>query len=86
MFSLPKILALIAIVGAVWYGFKFITRLDHARKDKVGDDHSARTKATEEKAASASKIEDLVECKTCGTFVAAGSKPNCGQGEACPFA
>lgn len=35
MFSLTKILALVAILGAVWYGFRLITRLDTARKQKV---------------------------------------------------
>lgn len=35
MFSLSKILALAAILGAVWYGFKLIGRLDEARRRKV---------------------------------------------------
>lgn len=35
MFSLSKILALVAILGAVWYGFKLIGRLDDARKRKA---------------------------------------------------
>lgn len=34
MFSLTKILALVAILSAVWYGFKLIGRLDDARRRK----------------------------------------------------
>jgi len=35
MFSVSKILALAAILGAVWYGFKLIGRLDDARSRKA---------------------------------------------------
>ena len=31
-FSIQKLLVLAAIIGAVWYGFKFLSRLDQARK------------------------------------------------------
>jgi len=34
MFSLTKILALVAILSAVWYGFKLVGRLDEARRRK----------------------------------------------------
>ena len=34
-FSLSKLMVLAAILGAVWYGFKLIGRLDEARKRKV---------------------------------------------------
>lgn len=44
MFSLSKILALVAILAAVWYGFKLITRLDQARRRR--DEVAARDKAT----------------------------------------
>lgn len=36
MFSISKILALAAILGAVWYGFRLIGRLDEARQRKAG--------------------------------------------------
>ncbi len=37
MFSLSKIMALVAILAAVWYGFKLVGRLDEARKRKAAD-------------------------------------------------
>ena len=43
MFSISKILALAAILGAVWYGFKLIGRLDDARSRKA--ERSSRGKA-----------------------------------------
>lgn len=36
LLSVNKILMLIAILAAVWYGFKLIGRLDKARKRKSG--------------------------------------------------
>lgn len=35
MFSATKILALLVILGAVWYGFKLVGRLDEARRRKA---------------------------------------------------
>jgi hypothetical protein len=35
LFSFNKILILIAILVAVWYGFKLVGRLDRARKRKL---------------------------------------------------
>lgn len=35
MFSLSKIMALAAILAAVWYGFRLVGRLDEARKRKA---------------------------------------------------
>ncbi|UUX51125.1 hypothetical protein NUH88_05400 [Nisaea acidiphila] len=38
MFSLQKILVLFAVLAAVWYGFKLVTRLDQARKQKLKEE------------------------------------------------
>ena len=35
MFSFQKILVLVGIVVAIWYGFKLVGRLDAARKQKL---------------------------------------------------
>ena len=35
MFSFQKILVLAAVVAAIWYGFKLVSRLDAARKRKL---------------------------------------------------
>ena len=37
MFSISKALALIAILTAVWFGFRLIGRLDEARKRKLAE-------------------------------------------------
>lgn len=35
MFSIQKIFVLVAVITAIWYGFKLVSRLDAARKQKL---------------------------------------------------
>ena len=65
-----KILVLLLVVGAVWYGFKAISgrnikkQAEDARNDRV-------------------EGEDMTACEVCGTYVT--TKPsNCGR-ERCPY-
>ena len=65
-----KILVLLLIVGAVWYGFKVIGRRN--MKKQTGDVQNDRIEG-----------EDMTACEACGTYVTA--KPsNCGW-ERCPY-
>lgn len=75
MFSLPKILALGAIVVAVWYGFRLVGRLDAARKAKHeggGADTNARPEPPQSHSSPPKdmKVVDLVQDKETGAFVA----------------
>jgi hypothetical protein len=68
LFSFNKILLLIAILVAVWYGFKLVGRLDRARKHKlsqvVGRDRRAAARQSEPEPI------DLVRGEDGKTFVA----------------
>ncbi len=68
-FSLPKILALVAVIGAVWYGFRL---LEAHRRAQSGDD--AESKKT-------GGPLDLEECGVCRAWVAGEA---CGRA-ACPY-
>ena len=65
-----KILVLLLIVGAVWYGFKAIGRrnikkqTEDARNDRI-------------------EGEDMTACEVCGTYVTANPS-NCRR-ETCPY-
>ena len=79
-FSLSKLLVLVSIVAAVWYGFKFIGRLDKARQAKAalkmaGKDHGR---------AAAVESEEMERCAACGTYVAARGAASCGRDD-CPY-
>ena len=72
-FSLPKILALVAVIGAVWYGFRLLEAHRRAQSgDAAGDD--AESKKT-------GGPLDLEECGVCRAWVAGEA---CGR-DACPY-
>lgn len=80
-FGITKLLVLVAIVAAVWYGFKFVGRLDEARRRQAGREQSHRRAARSEKAP---EIEDTVQCPVCGAYVVARSASPCERPD-CPY-
>lgn len=74
-FSLPKLIVLALIIAAIWYGFKFFGRVQNASKSEVpGDDTDSVIP----------DAVDMVQCATCGDFVAAKGSKSCGK-EGCPY-
>jgi hypothetical protein len=75
-FSLSKLMVLAAILGAVWYGFKLIGRLDAARKRKVDStgrgDHARTGQGRSDSSQPAPRpdgVVDLIQDET-GAYVA----------------
>lgn len=69
-FSLSKLLVLATILGAVWYGFRLIGRLDQARKRTVDTPgHGPRSAEAEPPARRQDGVLDLVQDET-GAYVA----------------
>ena len=93
MFSIPsiqKILVLISILGAVWYGFKLVGRLKEARDEQAKRQGTTprksnpwRSRAPASEAQSV-EAEDMVECPVCRTYVAAKGARACGK-PGCPY-
>ncbi|MGF1592600.1 MAG: hypothetical protein ACFCUW_04930 [Kiloniellaceae bacterium] len=89
MFGLPslqKLIVLAAVVAAVWYGFKFLGRLQAARqaeaklREKQGGRPAAKSSESPPKGGKAeNQVEDLVPCPSCGAYVRAGSTCSCGR-------
>lgn len=65
-----KIIVLLLIIGAVWYGLKMIGRKNPNKQAQDG-----RTDRIES--------EDMTACPVCGTYVTADSS-NCGRDQ-CPY-
>lgn len=88
MFGLPsltKLLVLAGIILAVWYGFKFIGKLDAARKLQAKQ--QARGRKTDVKGAPREAVpdaEEMVACPACRAYVPAASPSNCGRPD-CPY-
>ena len=86
-FSIQKLLVLAAIIAAVWYGFKFIGRLDQARKaeakaKKRGERGAGATAAARQEPEP--QAEDMVLCQVCNAYVPARGGSNCGRPD-CPY-
>ena len=71
---IQKIIILAALVAAVWYGFKFVSRLEQQRKEKLA----------QEKRDAVDGVSDTVKCPVCGTYIAAQSAGDCGE-TGCPY-
>lgn len=81
MFGIPsfgKLAVLVAIVLAVWYGFKLVGRLDQARKQQGGEKPPRRAGGT------SPEIEDTVQCPVCKAYVVAKSAGPCDRPD-CPY-
>lgn len=83
-FGLQKLIVLALIIGAVWYGFKFYSRLDGARGKVEKAARKAADRVAGEPAAPEPAAQDMERCETCGDFVTVGGATACGR-EACPY-
>ena len=79
-FSFTKLLVLAAIIAAVWYGFKWVGRVEELRKEAL---RRAEAGAREQKMRS-TPSEDMVRCPSCGTYVAPRAARSCGRSD-CPY-
>ncbi|WP_193370182.1 hypothetical protein [Pelagibius marinus] len=87
MFGLPsiqKLIVLAAVVAAVWYGFKFLGRLQAARKEEARlrekqGGRPARKAEAPKAEAKGGEVEDLVQCPSCGAYIQAGTTCDCGR-------
>ncbi len=75
MFTIPslgKILVLVLIVLAVWYGFRLVGQFDRQRKAL------ARQRGGNPAKRAGADVEDLVKCRGCGTYLPPGTTCSCG--------
>lgn len=71
MFSIQKILVLVTVIAAIWYGFKLVTRLDAARKQKLKEAaHGHGNHSSTQHTAKKDDVVDLVQNPD-GTYGAA---------------
>ncbi len=77
--SLSKLLVLVAIISAIWFGFRLLGQIDRNRREAARrEKEQARVQRTPSR-----QVDDMVKCEVCGTFTARGSK-SCGKA-GCPF-
>ena len=71
-FSPVKILFTIVVIGAIWYGFKWLSRM----QDKTAEKESPSKHSSADQ-----EISDLVACPKCGSYNVKGKKCSCGDGD-----
>jgi hypothetical protein len=81
-FSLGKILLFAALVALIWYGFKYMGRVEAVRRS-LRDEIRRRHAAAGGKS-SVAEVEDLSKCGACGAYVAARGATPCGRPD-CPW-
>lgn len=78
---MQKLIVLALVVAVVWYGFRFLGRLQKARKEeaKLRERQGAQPARSAARDDGNGTIEDLVPCPSCGAYVRAGSTCSCGR-------
>ena len=71
---LTKLIILVALVLIAWYGFKFMGRVDHKRKQKLAQDQNAARDG----------VADTVQCPVCDAYIAESVMRDCGK-QGCPY-
>ncbi len=80
-FSLQKLLFLGLIIAAIWYGFKWVGKLDRDRKERLRESRDGGSPGSGDNEDGG---QDLAECTLCGTYVTARLS-RCPDGRAdCP--
>jgi len=82
-FSITKLLFTIGAIVVIWYGFKWVGRMQQQRERSV-DAKQKKTRKAAKSTEPADAIEDMVACSTCGDFVAAKGTRACGR-DNCPY-
>jgi hypothetical protein len=85
MFDLgfSKLVVLAIIIAGVWYGFKYVQRVDTVKRALEREIAARRARAQGDPPA-ARKVEDLVKCERCGAFVAGRGNAACARPD-CPW-
>ncbi len=88
-FSLQKFLVLAAVIALVWYGFKYVGRLQDQRKVGGGLGRRAARRSKPRGGTSAAEprtpeAEDMVACPVCQAYVQVRGATRCDRPD-CPY-
>jgi len=87
-FSLTKLLFTVVAVLVVWYGFRWVGRVQ--ARNRVEAERRMRTDASSGARPGAAEpqrrkgVENMAACPTCGDYVAANGARSCGRAD-CPY-
>lgn len=80
-FSFAKLLLLVAVICIVWFGFKFLARVQQAGDGKparpLGDFADKVRRAAGARRGARPPVEDMTRCAKCGAYYPAGTDHAC---------
>jgi len=79
-----KLVLLIVFILVIWYGFKYVNRVEEIRQSLKRAARAAAARSQARRGAPAIKAEDMVKCNACGVYVTASGASNCGRAD-CPW-
>ncbi len=84
--SLTKILFTIIVVLIVWYGFKWMNRVQDQRREasRIDPKKPSAAAGSNRSTAAADEVEEMVKCAVCGDYVSQKGAVNCGR-DGCPY-
>ena len=80
-FSVGKLIVLGVIIAVVWYGWKYVQRVEAVRRALKAEIERRRAGAPP---AQNRPAEDLVKCSACGIYVPSRGAHACGRAD-CPW-
>jgi hypothetical protein len=86
MFGLgfSKLLLLVIVVIAVWYGFKYVGRVEEVRRNLRRARDAAERAQSRARGRARIEAEDMVKCRVCDAYVAASGAARCARSD-CPW-
>jgi hypothetical protein len=78
--SLPKLIVLVGIIIAVWYGFRFLGTVERVRRQA----ERVAKQRPRQRRADVANVEDTLKCRICGAYVPARQPTRCSRSD-CPF-
>ena len=91
MLSFSKLLLLVLVIGAVWFGWRWFQRVEAVRREQLRRQAAPQPQPapsprrdTYAGPARAASAEDMEKCPECGAYVAPRSAVSCGR-PGCPY-
>jgi hypothetical protein len=83
-FGFSKLVVLIILILAIWYGFKYVGRVEEVRQSLRRAREAAQRGANRGGSSPKIEAEDMVKCRICDAYVAARGAARCGRSD-CPW-
>jgi len=80
---LSKLLTLLALIGAVWWLFRWVDRFNRMRRQLAEEAQRRPARPTADPFAGQAAAEDMTRCPVCGVYVPARQARACGRAD-CP--